>query len=159
MHWCRFAKLVMQMLHTFFVTWPTFRFGSWRSTHRALWLALALGLLSAGPAWAERCREDTLVGRWQPTWSDDEVWHFVADGELRCDGPCDYGEEFGQPLAWAYDPTANAFGGPISHLKLVFTGYIFEGTVEAYRCEIEADGRRLRLSQMRSEPLFLVRVD
>ena len=136
-----------------------FRFDSRRPTCRTLCLALLLCLVSAGSAWAERCREDTLLGLWQPTWSQDETWRFVADGELRCDGPCDYGEDFGRPLAWAYDPTANAFGGPISHLKLVFTGYTFEGTVEAYRCEIEADGRRLRLTQMRSEPLFLVRVD
>lgn len=146
------------MLNRFAVTWPTFQVDN-RGYLRRLAMGLLLLLLSTGPAWAERCREETLLGRWKPTWAPQEVWHFVADGELRCDGPCDYGEDVGRPLAWAYDPTANAFGGPISHLKLVFTGYIFEGTVESYRCEIEADGERLRLTQMRSESLFLLRAD
>ena len=146
------------MLNRSRVTWPMRRKGRFCG-RRSFSVAFLVFFLSSTAAWADRCREETLLGSWQPTWSPQETWQFIADGELRCQGPCDYGEDVGRPLAWAYDPTANAFGGPISHLKLVFTGYIFEGTVESYRCEIEADGQRLRLTQMRSESLFLLRTD
>ncbi len=129
-----------------------------RTAARLVAGTLLLALVAAcGSNRVERCRPDSLTGTWRTTWAPEESWTFAPDGTLTCSGPCNYGSGIGVPRAWAYDPSANAFGGPISHLKLSFSGYVFEGVTEAYRCEIDRQGQRLLLTQLGQDPLRLVR--
>ena len=113
---------------------------------RAIWLAMAL-LLSACaglPEGTEPCRETSLPGRWVSTLTGD-TWVFAADGRLACEGGCRFTRVIGQPISWAYEPSANIWSQPIEHVKLEFERGTFEGIFGSFRCLISEQGPTLRL--------------
>lgn len=118
-----------------------------------------IALLVAGCAskqGVEYCREDTLPGAWLAEGSGN-VWVFHPDGKLSCEGACRFTGTIGEPIAWAYEPNANAWSRPLDYIKLTFAKAKFEGIFGSFRCYIEDNGQRLRLHAEDAPDMVFVR--
>lgn len=106
----------------------------------------------------ERCRWETFPGSWRSTRTGN-VWTFAADGALSCDGPCSFIKATGQPISWDYEPGADLFARPITHVKMAFEHAVFQGVFGAFRCRIQNDGMTLMLEPEDDEPMIFHRYE
>jgi hypothetical protein len=129
-----------------------------RVLRQGVWLGL-VALLLAGCATqpgVERCREESLPGRWLAE-SSGNVWVFHPDGTLSCEGPCRFTAVIGEPVAWAYEPNANVWSRPLDYIRLTFAKASFDGVFGSFQCYIEEDGNRLRLQPADEPAMVFVR--
>ena len=104
----------------------------------------------------ERCTWESFPGSWKSLRTGN-VWTFAADGSLSCDGECGFTKVTGAPLGWAYEPGADLFARPISHVRLEFENAVFEGVFGAFRCRIQNDGMTLLLEPEEDQPMVFYR--
>ncbi len=104
----------------------------------------------------ERCRWETFPGSWRSTRTGN-IWTFAPDGALSCEGTCGFVKATGQPISWGYEPGADIFARPISHVKMTFERAVFDGVFGSFRCRIKNDGMTLRLEPEEDEPMIFHR--
>ena len=118
---------------------------------------LALGACASNGKNAA-CIEETLLTSWKADWIR-AVWTFEPGGRLACEGICDYGPGFGEPVSWAPEPTANLWASGLDYIKLTFTEVVLDGTVGGLRCRTENFGTRLVLEPLSGIDLTFSRTE
>jgi hypothetical protein len=116
---------------------------------------LALGAC-AGNGRNAACVEESLLTAWKADWIR-ATWTFEPDGRLACEGVCDYGPGFGEPVSWAPEPTANLWASGLDYIKLTFSEVVLDGTVGGLRCRTEDFGNRLVLEPLSGIDLTFTR--
>ena len=123
-----------------------------------LGLLLAFAGACASDGRMAPCTEESLLDSWKAEWVF-AVWTFEPEGALACQGICDYGPRFGEPLSWAPDPTANLWASGLDYVKISFDKVVLEGTTGALRCRTDEFGRRLILEPFDGPDLTFVRLN